>query len=99
MIIIHSFAIYPLLKRVTHWPQAWLGFAMNFGFVTAWVATTGDFNINLIGAAMAGCWLYVFIFFYFICLPICFSFSSWTMLYGTLLFQVTMFSYSFIFSL
>jgi hypothetical protein len=45
---------------VTHWPQAWLGLAMNFGFVTAWVATTGDLNINLIGAAMAGCWLYVY---------------------------------------
>ncbi|KIJ96598.1 hypothetical protein K443DRAFT_682224 [Laccaria amethystina LaAM-08-1] len=56
------FAIYPLLKRVTHWPQAWLGLAMNFGFVTAWVATTGDLNINLIGAAMAGCWFWTMLY-------------------------------------
>lgn len=56
------FAIYPLMKRVTHWPQAWLGFAMNFGFVTAWVATTGDFNINLIGAAMTGCWFWTMLY-------------------------------------
>lgn len=29
--------IYPFMKRVTHWPQAWLGIAINFGFVVAWL--------------------------------------------------------------
>jgi len=51
-----SFAIYPLVKRFTHWPQAWLGFAMNFGFMTAWTATTGDIDGKLLGVAMAACW-------------------------------------------
>ncbi|CAA7263365.1 unnamed protein product [Cyclocybe aegerita] len=50
------FAIYPLLKRCTHWPQAWLGFAMNFGFITAWVATTGSADASVLGSGIAGCW-------------------------------------------
>ncbi|KAG5651463.1 hypothetical protein H0H81_008548, partial [Sphagnurus paluster] len=50
------FAIYPLLKRITYWPQAWLGFAMNFGFITASVSVTGRLDIPLLSAAMLGCW-------------------------------------------
>ncbi|PCH39563.1 4-hydroxybenzoate polyprenyl transferase [Wolfiporia cocos MD-104 SS10] len=30
-------AIYPLMKRITWWPQAWLGLAMNWGLPTAWL--------------------------------------------------------------
>lgn len=30
-------AFYPLMKRWTHWPQAWLGLAMNWGLPTAWL--------------------------------------------------------------
>ncbi|KAL1694249.1 UbiA prenyltransferase family-domain-containing protein [Schizophyllum commune] len=30
--------IYPLMKRVTYWPQAWLGLAMNVGIPMAWTA-------------------------------------------------------------
>jgi 4-hydroxybenzoate polyprenyltransferase len=51
-----SFAIYPLLKRVTYWPQAWLGFAMNFGFVVAWTAMTGSIDVGVDVTMMAGCW-------------------------------------------
>jgi 4-hydroxybenzoate polyprenyltransferase len=62
------FIIYPLLKRITYWPQAWLGIAMNFGFVVSWVGTTGrldapDVNLNLY--MLFGCW-------------------CWTMLYDTI---------------
>ncbi|KAF8625853.1 hypothetical protein AX17_006749 [Amanita inopinata Kibby_2008] len=56
------FAIYPLLKRVTHWPQAWLGFAMNFGFITAWVSTTGTIDTYLLLAAMTGCWCWTMVY-------------------------------------
>ncbi|KAG2006912.1 4-hydroxybenzoate polyprenyl transferase [Coprinopsis cinerea AmutBmut pab1-1] len=56
------FGIYPLLKRVTHWPQAWLGFSMNFGFVTAWIATTGSVEVELLAAAMAGCWCWTMLY-------------------------------------
>ena len=50
------FMIYPLLKRVSDWPQAWLGFAMNFGFVTAWISTTGSIDGAVLAAAMTGFW-------------------------------------------
>jgi len=30
-------ALYPLMKRWTHWPQAWLGLAMNWGVPVAWL--------------------------------------------------------------
>ena len=33
-------ALYPLMKRVTMWPQAWLGLAMNWGLPTAWLITS-----------------------------------------------------------
>jgi len=31
--------VYPLMKRVTYWPQAWLGLAMNAGVPTAALLT------------------------------------------------------------
>ncbi|RXW24603.1 hypothetical protein EST38_g1207 [Candolleomyces aberdarensis] len=56
------FAIYPLLKRVTYWPQAWLGLAMNFGFISAWVATTGYFDIQVLTAGTIGCWCWTMLY-------------------------------------
>ncbi|KAJ4479174.1 UbiA prenyltransferase family-domain-containing protein [Lentinula aciculospora] len=56
------FAIYPLLKRVTYWPQAWLGFAMNFGFMTAWVSTTSNLNTPVLLTAMAACWCWTMLY-------------------------------------
>ncbi|KAK0184521.1 UbiA prenyltransferase family [Armillaria mellea] len=53
-----AFAIYPLLKRVTYWPQAWLGFAMNFGFVTAYVSTANTFNYDILCCALAAYTIY-----------------------------------------
>ncbi|KAJ7648275.1 UbiA prenyltransferase family [Mycena polygramma] len=61
MPVVLRFAIYPLLKRVTHWPQAWLGFAMNFGFVTAWLSVQGAVDYRVITAAMISCWWSVLI--------------------------------------
>ncbi|KAF9531195.1 UbiA prenyltransferase family-domain-containing protein [Crepidotus variabilis] len=53
---LHSFMIYPLLKRCTHWPQAWLGLAMNFGLIASWVAITGSLDSKVIGAGVTSCW-------------------------------------------
>jgi 4-hydroxybenzoate polyprenyltransferase len=50
------------MKRITYWPQAWLGFAMNFGFITAWVSVTGSLNYPILGVAMASQWWYVCLF-------------------------------------
>jgi hypothetical protein len=44
------------MKRITYWPQAWLGIAMNFGLVVSWVAITNEFNIQLLTLLMVGSW-------------------------------------------
>ncbi|KAJ7726984.1 UbiA prenyltransferase family-domain-containing protein [Mycena olivaceomarginata] len=37
-------ALYPLMKRWTWWPQAWLGLAMNWGFPVGWISVTGTLD-------------------------------------------------------
>ncbi len=37
-------AIYPFMKRITHWPQAVLGLTFNWGAMLGWVAVTGSLN-------------------------------------------------------
>ncbi|KAG2014207.1 4-hydroxybenzoate polyprenyl transferase [Coprinopsis cinerea AmutBmut pab1-1] len=34
--------LYPLMKRITYWPQAWLGLAMNAGVPLTWASLTGQ---------------------------------------------------------
>jgi len=36
-------AAYPYMKRVTWWPQAWLGIVFSWGALVGWPAVTGDF--------------------------------------------------------
>ncbi|KAF7328083.1 4-hydroxybenzoate polyprenyltransferase, mitochondrial [Mycena kentingensis (nom. inval.)] len=59
--LIPLFAVYPLLKRVTYWPQAWLGLAMNFGFIPSWLALSSS-NSTVFWAAMAGCWCWTMLY-------------------------------------
>lgn len=33
---------YPFMKRITYWPQAWLGLTFNWGALLGWAATTGQ---------------------------------------------------------
>ncbi len=35
---------YPLMKRITYWPQAWLGLTFNWGALIGWTAATGSFG-------------------------------------------------------
>ncbi len=35
---------YPFMKRITWWPQAWLGLTFNWGALVAWPAVTGRFE-------------------------------------------------------
>lgn len=37
--------IYPLMKRVTYWPQFFLGLAFNWGALVGWVAVTGGLSL------------------------------------------------------
>ncbi|WP_299323200.1 4-hydroxybenzoate octaprenyltransferase [Parasphingopyxis sp.] len=44
-------AAYPFMKRITWWPQAWLGLVFSWGIPVGWVAITGE-------VAPAMFWLY-----------------------------------------
>lgn len=37
-------ATYPLMKRITYWPQAFLGLTFNWGALLAWAAVQGTIN-------------------------------------------------------
>ena len=45
-------AAYPFMKRITWWPQAWLGLVFSWGALTGWTAITGHWH------APAMLWLY-----------------------------------------
>ena len=38
-------AAYPFMKRVTWWPQAWLGLVFSWGALVGWPAVTGSFAV------------------------------------------------------
>jgi 4-hydroxybenzoate polyprenyltransferase len=35
---------YPFMKRITYWPQAWLGLTFNWGALMGWAAATGEIS-------------------------------------------------------
>lgn len=37
-------ATYPFMKRITYWPQAWLGLTFNWGALMGWAAVYGSVN-------------------------------------------------------
>ncbi|KAJ7206112.1 UbiA prenyltransferase family [Mycena pura] len=55
-------ALYPLMKRWTWWPQAWLGLAMNWGYLVGWISVTGTMNNEVVGTFFIGtvCWTIVY---------------------------------------
>ena len=38
-------AAYPFMKRITWWPQAWLGLVFGWGALVGWPAVTGEFGL------------------------------------------------------
>jgi 4-hydroxybenzoate polyprenyltransferase len=38
-------AAYPFMKRITRWPQAWLGLVFSWGALVGWPAATGEFGL------------------------------------------------------
>jgi len=38
-------AAYPFMKRITWWPQAWLGMVFSWGALVGWPAVTGEFGL------------------------------------------------------
>jgi 4-hydroxybenzoate polyprenyltransferase len=46
-------AAYPFMKRITWWPQAWLGLVFNWGALVGWTELRGD-RIEVLAALYAG---------------------------------------------
>ena len=50
-------AVYPLMKRLIPWPQAFLGLTFNWGALMGWTAVTGSFGWPMLFVyAAAFCW-------------------------------------------
>ncbi|MCP3731908.1 4-hydroxybenzoate octaprenyltransferase [Sphingomonas sp. MG17] len=47
-------AAYPFMKRITWWPQAWLGIVFSWAAITGWAAVTGDLPLAAL-LLYAGC--------------------------------------------
>lgn len=47
-------AAYPFMKRITWWPQAWLGIVFSWAAITAWAAVTGSVPLPAL-TLYAGC--------------------------------------------
>lgn len=47
-------AAYPFMKRITWWPQAWLGLTFNWGALVAWPAVTGELALPALLLYAAG---------------------------------------------
>ncbi len=51
-------AAYPFMKRITWWPQAWLGMVFTWGLLVGWLALRGD-NLAMLACLYAGCVMWV----------------------------------------
>ncbi|WP_353228173.1 4-hydroxybenzoate octaprenyltransferase [Novosphingobium sp.] len=49
-------AAYPFMKRITGWPQAWLGLVFTWGAPTGYVQATGFDNLWPLAPLYFGCW-------------------------------------------
>ena len=49
-------AAYPFMKRITGWPQAWLGLVFTWGAPVGWVEVAGFSELYVLGLLYAGCW-------------------------------------------
>jgi 4-hydroxybenzoate polyprenyltransferase len=45
LISLFPVAAYPFMKRITWWPQAWLGLVFSWGALVGWPAVTGEFGL------------------------------------------------------
>ena len=49
-------AAYPFMKRITGWPQAWLGLVFTWGAPVGWVQASGFGRLGPLGLLYLGCW-------------------------------------------
>jgi len=48
---------YPFMKRITYWPQAWLGITFTYGALVGWAAVRGGLDWAPL-VLYAGCWFW-----------------------------------------
>jgi 4-hydroxybenzoate polyprenyltransferase len=49
-------AAYPFMKRITGWPQAWLGLVFTWGAPVGWIEVNGFDRLAPLALLYAGCW-------------------------------------------
>ncbi len=47
-------ATYPFMKRITYWPQAWLGLTFNWGAILGWTVVRGEIELSALPLYAAG---------------------------------------------
>ncbi len=47
-------AAYPFMKRITYWPQAWLGLTFNWGALVGWAAVRGSLDLPAVVLYVGG---------------------------------------------
>jgi 4-hydroxybenzoate polyprenyltransferase len=47
-------AVYPFMKRITYWPQAWLGLTFNWGALMGYAAASGALSVGAVAIYTAG---------------------------------------------
>ena len=45
---------YPFMKRITYWPQSWLGLTFNWGALMGWAAVRGELAAPAVALYVAG---------------------------------------------
>jgi 4-hydroxybenzoate polyprenyltransferase len=50
------------MKRITYWPQGWLGIAINFGAVVSWLSLTGAVDYALMGSLLFAMWSWTILY-------------------------------------
>lgn len=53
-LVLPLIALYPLMKRITFWPQAFLGVVFNFGVLMGWSAVSGEITLLTLGLYVSG---------------------------------------------
>ena len=70
------------MKRITYWPQAWLGVAINFSIIYSWILTAPTTNLSALWTMFAAMWSYVPYIHLTRLILKGLRVTSWTMVYG-----------------
>jgi hypothetical protein len=64
-VLMHRFTrslVYPLMKRITYWPQAWLGVTINLGAIVAWLSVTRNASLLPMASLLVSLWSWTMLY-------------------------------------